>query len=378
MLGQIQSTLKLHLNSITGFSSNKRIVVIESDDWGSIRMPDKSTFLHAEKAGIPVSKCPYLSNDTLASALDWEVLLTQTATIKDSSNRIMPITGNVVVGNPNMEKIKQANFESYYWEPFTDTLKRFNHSQNSFKYWEIAMNVGAFVPEFHGREHVNVQLWLKLLKAQHPLVTSAFEFGFWGLGSNILSDQRHFMQASFDYLDHSAVPFLKQALQEGLESFHSILNKPAQSFIPNNFIFPPELLSTLAKNGVNTIQGRLRTHAPLGTADKRMLVKKKMGEINEFGQVFLNRNVFLEPAQAKNKHQLLKKAIKELDVAFLWKKPAIISIHRLNFIGSIQEQNRLENWSIIQKFFQYVKKRYPDFVFMSSSELSSFMAKQHG
>ena len=36
--------IKRHISNIPGWRTNRKLVVFESDDWGSIRMPDKKTF----------------------------------------------------------------------------------------------------------------------------------------------------------------------------------------------------------------------------------------------------------------------------------------------------------------------------------------------
>jgi hypothetical protein len=39
MINSLKSTLSRNLTNARGWRTNRKIVVIESDDWGSIRMP---------------------------------------------------------------------------------------------------------------------------------------------------------------------------------------------------------------------------------------------------------------------------------------------------------------------------------------------------
>jgi hypothetical protein len=56
--------------NVFGWKTKRKIVVIESDDWGSIHMPSKDVFNSLLKAGIRVDKNPYNRYDSLASEND--------------------------------------------------------------------------------------------------------------------------------------------------------------------------------------------------------------------------------------------------------------------------------------------------------------------
>lgn len=45
-------TIDRNIANLFGWCTNKKIVVIESDDWGSIRMPSLSSFEKLEKLGL--------------------------------------------------------------------------------------------------------------------------------------------------------------------------------------------------------------------------------------------------------------------------------------------------------------------------------------
>lgn len=46
-----KSLLSVHVSNIPGWRTNRKIVVIESDDWGSIRMSSLEAFKNLLKAG---------------------------------------------------------------------------------------------------------------------------------------------------------------------------------------------------------------------------------------------------------------------------------------------------------------------------------------
>lgn len=61
----LKSTISRNLVNIPGFRTNRKIVVIESDDWGSIRMASQKSFNRLLAKGIRVDNSLYDSLDSL-------------------------------------------------------------------------------------------------------------------------------------------------------------------------------------------------------------------------------------------------------------------------------------------------------------------------
>ena len=95
-----------------GYKTNRKIVVFESDDWGSIRMPSKLAYSNLLKKGIGVDKSLYDTLDSLEKKEDLEALFT---VLQDNkSDHSLPIfTFNTVIQNPDFYKIKENNILSY-------------------------------------------------------------------------------------------------------------------------------------------------------------------------------------------------------------------------------------------------------------------------
>ena len=106
----MMSLLKKNLINIPGTTTNKKIVVFESDDWGSIRMPSRSVYDSLQKQNLKPEIDPYLKYDSLANAQDMEALFEVLQSVKDKNNNPAIITANAVMGNPDFERIKKDNF----------------------------------------------------------------------------------------------------------------------------------------------------------------------------------------------------------------------------------------------------------------------------
>jgi hypothetical protein len=100
-----------------------------------------------------------------------------------------------------------------------------------------------------------------------------------------------------------------------------------------------------------------------------------MGKKNKNNQVYSIRNVEFEPSIDK-KNEIVSKTLNSIQKAFNNNKPAIISSHRLNYIGFIHEDNRKENLKLLKELLQKALTKWPDIEFMSSDELGMHMQKE--
>ena len=117
--GNIKSALKTNISNVFGWRTKRHIVVIESDDWGSIRMSSKEAFEIMLKAGMPVDRSHYNIFDSLECNDDLEQMFEILSKFKDITGRHPVITGVNIVANPNFEKIRENNYTEYFYEPYT-------------------------------------------------------------------------------------------------------------------------------------------------------------------------------------------------------------------------------------------------------------------
>ena len=221
-----------NLSNIPGWRTNRKIVVIESDDWGSIRMPSNQARLSMLSNGVPMGneeRQRYTNYDTLASKADFEVLYKTLQSFEDINDNHPKITAVSVVANPDFDKIKASNFKEYFYEPFTTTLKRYGQ-EDAFKMWQEGIKKDLFVPQFHGREHLNVPIWLRDLQKGNKQTLEAFKEQCWGYSNeNSLGID---YQAAFDVELKEDIGYQKQVVEEGLLLFEKLHGYKADFFCP--------------------------------------------------------------------------------------------------------------------------------------------------
>lgn len=363
----LKQAITRNLLNIPGWHSNRHIVVIESDDWGSIRMPSKNVYKQFLDKGIRVDKDPYCKYDSLATAQDLEALFNVLTSVKDKNGRNAVLTADTIVANPVFEKIKESGFKEYFYEPFTETLKRSPLHDNAFELWKQGMSAGIFRPQLHGREHLNVKKWLRTLQSGDEITKLSFELGTFGLTSSVDSRiKNNYMGAFNSGLDEDIEEY-DQILKEAQELFINIFGYKSESFIATTYTWNPKIEYSLKKNGIKYLQGMVHQKIPLDD-DTTFTYKKNnfIGRKSPSGLTYLMRNCYFEPSQSTASAE---DCLERVKIAFRWKKPATISMHRLNVIGAIDEDNRSNNLNSLKWLLKSIVKLYPDVEFMSSDEL---------
>ena len=125
--------------NLPGWRTRRKILVIESDDWGSIRMPSREVYQKCLKAGYPVDQSEYERVDSLASEEDLELLFDLLLSFRDLHGNHPVLTANCLVANPDFERIKEAKFREYHYESILDTFKKYPAHQGNFTLWKKAM-----------------------------------------------------------------------------------------------------------------------------------------------------------------------------------------------------------------------------------------------
>ena len=95
------------------------------------------------------------------------------------------------------------------------------------------------------------------------------------------------------------------------------------------------------------------------------------GRKNIYGLNYLIRNVFFEPALSPT-FNWEADALNRINTSFFWGKPAIISMHRINFVGGLSEENRAQNLKRLKSLIDAVVKMWPEIEFLGSHELEMF------
>lgn len=345
---------------------HEKLLVIESDDWGAIRTPSAESLLAFEKRGINLTKSIY-KVDALASQKDLEYLFDLLLSIKNHEGQSPVITANAIMANPDFERIKAAGYGQYYFEVFTDTFKKYPEHHHNLSIWKKGMAEGIFRPQLHGREHLSIVRWLKALQSETAYTRYTFDWGSTYSGT----DDYAFMEA-YDWNEHSEVEQHRQIIQEAMQIFEHTFGFRAKSFIAPCYNWDPAIEDTLAQLGIEWIQGIASQLVPTGLFNRYIPLKHVFAERNQFGSRYNIRNVFFEPVNNPN-IDWSDSAMARIQTAFLLNRPAVISTHRVNYVGYIDPRNRDSGLLQLRKLLNKVISRWPDVKFISTDQLSKYI-----
>lgn len=360
--------LRYILSNIPGWRTNRKIVVFESDDWGSIRMPSKEVYSKLLSSGIPVDSDEYCRFDALESNADLEHLFEVISEFKDRKGNHPVFTAISVVANPDFPKIKNSGFNEYFYESFTETLKRYPQHNRVYDLWKEGIDKKLFVPQFHGREHLNVQGWLRDLRAGNQHTRLAFDLGLWGIYSPLIGRE---YQAAFDVEFPADIAYHHSVLSEGIALFKELTGYQPTFFVPTNGPFNLSLEATLLSHGIQFIMLDKLQKEPLGDGKYKTHLRY-LGKKNKLGQIYMSRNAGFEPTQFPGQDNI-DLCLKSISMAFKLKKPATISTHRVNYIGWLEPANRDLTLRQLKELLTRILQNWPDVEFMTSDQLGEII-----
>lgn len=350
--------------ALRDFRTNQHIVVFESDDWGSIRMSNRKDWGDLLNMGYAVDKRPYERFDTLESPNDLEALFEVLSKFKDANGNHPVLTANMLMVNPDFEKIKEERYQAYYYEPIADTYTRYYGDTRVLALMKQGMDSGVFMPQSHGREHFNVRQWLAGLQAGNEDLLTAYRFGMCGIAPKAHPEIGNQMMSALLASNEYEQKEIDRIVAEGLTLFEKMWGFKSKTFVAPRYLWNESSEKTLSENGVELFQTDRRSkpafHSPVRFFST--------GSRNKYGQVYSVRNCRFEPA-TKEGGESVDDLMEQIDNTFKQHKLVVFSTHRINYAGGIDESNRTRTLRVLDEFLTRLLIKYPDTVFMSSNQL---------
>jgi hypothetical protein len=368
-----KTVLSHHIKNLPGWRMHRRIVVIESDDWGSIRMPSRLVYEKLLNAGLDLSGgdgLRYSLYDSLATSSDLELLYEILYSSRDFNNTCAVVTANSVVANPDFEKIKEGGFQQYYYEPVTETLKRYTGNETTFKLWKEGISNHVFISQFHGREHLNISLWMNALRAKDHETLLAFNEGMWAfIPKNSFRTGLEY-EAAFQLSELSELEEHTEILRDGLGLFEELFGYKAEYFVPPNGRINNKLNFTCYRYGIKFRSASNIQIEPVGNGKNKRILHW-LGQEESNGIRYIIRNCVFEPSISGK--DWVDTCLNDMKIAFRYDKPAIISTHRVNFIGVHDVSNRDNGLRELTRLLKSILRIWPDVEFMSTNQLGDLM-----
>lgn len=363
--------LRKIISNIIGWSTKRKFVIIESDDWGSIRTSCKKAYDAMLDSGLNVDKNYFTRFDSLESNEDLERLFNLLLEFKDSTGRPPVFTPMCLVANPDFDAIQLNNFREYQYQMLTQTITEYPAHDKLLDLWRSGAEDRLFVPALHGREHLNVRRFMKGIKDE---TNPGIRIGFYNrsIGASYYKSYpipEHL--GAFHPETPEEIIELKNIVKDACELFEEAVGYPPTHFIAPNKEGALEVDQALAEKNVKYLTLPKFRRYPVGN-DKFKRQFNWWGKKNKFGQTLIMRNCAFEPSDPYVKNYA-DQCLKEIEIAFKWKKPAVISSHRVNYIGFIDQRNADSGLIQLKYLLEKIISKWPEVEFVTSTELGNLI-----
>ena len=346
------------------FRTARHIVVFESDDWGSIRMSTRPAWDALLKQGYDLDKRRYERYDTLESAKDLEALFNVLRKHHDKNGNPPVITANMLMANPDFQRIEQSNYKQYFYEPIVDTYKRYYGDASVLSLMRQGMEEGLFMPQCHGREHFNVAKWMRGLQAGDKDLLVAFMYGMCGIAPKDHPEKGNQLMNALLAYNEKEQEAIDAIVAEGLKLFEKLWGFKSKSFVAPCYLWNSSTEKVLSDGGVQLIQTSRRGKPAYQNRERCFYSGKR----NRYNQLYSVRNCKFEPS-TKEGGASIEALMNQVDKVFAQHKLAVFSTHRINYVSGIDETNRSRTLRLLDEFLTQLLRKYPDVEFLSSDKL---------
>lgn len=361
------------IKNIPGWSTKRKILVIEADDYGSIYMPSRSVYEVLSKFDSSILESDYCKYDSLESQTDLEALLEILSCFTDINEQSVKLTPFFNPANPDVDSIEGFGIEKYKYFDYSESQLLVYGNNDIDRVWKNGIQAKMLHPQYHGREHVNVPLLMQLLK-ESIKYKKYFDKGFYH--PNVIEFPYHqSLRAAFFFRNLKEKDYLKKAIKDGVKLFKNYFNYTPRVFCPSNGVFHDDFKTTLRSCGIKAIVESGVRKIPDGRGGQSTKRKFIIGKFeNKYQTLRYSRNVVFEPYKF-GLHKAVKKALSTMEHVYMWNKPAVVATHRVNFSGQFSEKNRKSGLTALKMFISKAQERWPELEFMHSTELVNVILK---
>lgn len=358
-----------NLKNIIGWKTRRKLVIFSVDDYGNVKLDSKEALQKMELEGLKALS-RYDRLDSLEDKDDLLQLYDTLSSVKDKNGNHAIFTAFSMCANIDFERMAENGYTQYHYELLPETFSKRKEYEGVWDLWKEGMDKGLLVPQFHGREHLNLKIFEKALENRdEKTLTGLRNKSYIGISPKVVPSYT----AAFDFVTMEDNDFFKEVIKDGLNKFEEIFGYRATHFNSPGGREHNSIHTALKEGGIKFIDTSLIKKERQGD-DKTTTSFNYNGKKNSLGQHYIVRNVIFEPGDLKKKYDWAEYSFKQVEAAFRWNKPAIISSHRVNFCGHIDPENRKNGLASLRSLLKKIVTKYPEVEFISANELGELIA----
>ncbi|MCU4173873.1 hypothetical protein [Carboxylicivirga sp. N1Y90] len=377
MINTLKTNVQLHLKNLLGWKTNRKILVLAVDDYGNVRVDSKEARERMDQAGLEVP-LRFDAYDAMENREDLEILYETLDSVKGKNGEHAKVTAFSVPCNIDYDRMVEEDYQEYRYELLPQTFKKLADRDDkaysgTWDLWKKGMDEGYLMPQFHGREHISLKvLNEKLAKRDPEILTVLKNRSYTSISSTGYATID--WSAAFDFWKLEETLNFGPIIEDGLNAFEKVFGFRSVYFNAPGQPEHSSLHQHLHRNGIKYLDTPFIKNEHLGEGQFRKEINY-IGKKNKLGMIYNIRNVLFEPCEDRG-FDWVNYTLKQIEVAFRMKHPAVISSHRVNYCGHISVENRKKGLSDLKRLLKEVKKRWPDIEFMNSVELMDLVSQK--
>ncbi len=359
-----------NLKNLRGWQTRRKFVAFAVDDYASVRVASPAARQRMIDAGLDLSH-QMDRYDAMETRQDLETLFEVLDSVRDGQGKPAKFTAYTLSTNPDFARIREDG-KNYHAESVTDTFARLATEQpqayeGAWTLWQEGRARGLIQPQCHGREHFNVELF------EHKLRSAASDMQMSIANDSVaaVDGAPAFPGVGFSHafgLHHTAsLSRHREILADAFDQFERLWGMPSTTFTPPALQLHPSLYPDVEAAGVLSIDKPMRCVRPMGDGTSRRELNRSGRQVGQ-NHLTVVRNVVFEPGKDMG-FDPVNRAVQQIAAAFRWRKPAIISSHRVNFCGHLEESNRQRGLAALKSLLEQITVRWPDVEFVGVDDI---------
>jgi len=338
-----------------GFSLDRPLLLLQSDDWGRVGLRTLEVLDQLRSAGVTLGEQPY-DFYSLETAEDVVALARLLKGHRDSTGRTACITMNFVMANLDFAKMAANEFQQIHLRPLCDGLPEGWERAGLFEAYREGVEAGVFFPALHGLTHfcrAAVENELAHASDRAELVKI-----LWRAGIPYIHWRMPWI--GYEYWDperSSRDRFLSAREQ------HELIATAVGNFAKMFLTLPRSACAPGYRANHDT--HRAWAHYGVRVAQNGP-GSPKPPHFDASGVLNLFRTVDFEPAL--NPELAVEELVRTIGESFAMGMPAIISIHSINFHSTIRNF-RSRTLEMLDQLLSAVEAQHPDLLYLHDGDV---------
>ena len=289
------------------------------------------------------------------------------ARFRDRLGRHPVMTLGVVLGGPDTERIRAGGYRTYHRLTLAD--RRFDEVRNAML---DGVELGVFTLQLHGMEHFWPDTLMRIAAGDGAVRDWLSAPGFPATETLPSALQSRWIDAAVLPSRPLAEDDIQAAAAAEASAFSEVFGARAEVVVPPTFVWSSVLEKAWARTGIRVVvtpgrrcEGRDATGAPEPSGETYY-----NGQIGPDDVLYVVRDRYFEPSLGHTRDRAIEALRSKTHVA----RPALLEIHRMNFIGDeAQARGSLDE---VEALLESACAGFPDLRFMSAAELARHYRKR--